>query len=74
MEAHLTNKLNAERVRGVAGARSDIVLIVPQISDISKNDKDYCLQTIQRMREHFPGKVLFFYHCGMCNELFVLNG
>ena len=56
MKAHLTNKLNIERVHGVAGARSDVVLIVPQISDISKTDKDYCLQTIQQIQENFPGK------------------
>ncbi|KAK1124898.1 hypothetical protein K0M31_006247 [Melipona bicolor] len=60
LKAHLTNKLNIERVHGVAGARSDIVLIVPQISDISKTDKDYCLQTIQQMRQNFPDTTILF--------------
>lgn len=57
LELYLTNKLNNERGR-VGGARADVVLIISYSSDISKNDKDYCLQTISRMREHIPGKVL----------------
>ncbi|XP_071872953.1 uncharacterized protein [Bombus fervidus] len=60
LEAYLKNKLNAERVRGVGGARSDIVLIVPYISDISKNDKQYCLQTILRIREYIPDTIILF--------------
>ncbi|CAL7941710.1 unnamed protein product [Xylocopa violacea] len=58
LEVYLTNKLNNERNRGIGGARSDVVLIVPYIFDISNDDKKYCLQTVLQMREQFPDTTL----------------
>ncbi|OAD54860.1 hypothetical protein WN48_06060 [Eufriesea mexicana] len=57
LELYLMNKLNNERGR-VGGARADVVLIISHNFDISQNDKEYCLQTILRMREHIPDTTL----------------
>ncbi|XP_076168965.1 uncharacterized protein LOC143147534 [Ptiloglossa arizonensis] len=50
----LMNVLDNERSRGIGGARSNIVLIIPYMSSISNGDKNYCLQNILRMREKIP--------------------
>ncbi|XP_031849271.2 uncharacterized protein LOC116434746 isoform X1 [Nomia melanderi] len=52
------SKLENERNKGIGGARSDVVLIIPYISTISISDKDYCLQNIVRMREQIPDTTL----------------
>nr|XP_012151284.1 PREDICTED: uncharacterized protein LOC100884048 isoform X3 [Megachile rotundata] len=54
---YLKNKLEDERKHD-GGARSNVVLIIPHASYISINDKEYCLQTISRMREQIPDTVL----------------
>ncbi|XP_076757830.1 uncharacterized protein LOC143427507 [Xylocopa sonorina] len=61
LQVYLTHKLNNERNRGIGGARSDVVLIVPYNSDTSKNNnnfKEYCLQTVSQMQEQFPDTTL----------------
>lgn len=57
LNRYLRNKLYDERKRD-GGARSDVVLIIPRVSDISVTEKEYCLQTISRMREQIPDTVL----------------
>lgn len=54
LEVYLTNKLNSERTAGVGVARSNVVLIIPYASVVSNNDKEYCKQTLSRMREQIP--------------------
>lgn len=55
LNLRLKDKLDNERIRGIAGARSDVVLIVPYMSTIDNGDKDFCKQTLLRMREQYPG-------------------
>lgn len=73
LEMYLMNKLNTERSRGVGGARSDIVLIIPRTSDISKTDKEYCLQIISRMREQIPDTMIFIMAYGSKDPWFDLT-
>lgn len=54
LEKNLLNKLDNERSRGIGGARSDVVLIIPQTNSISNGDKEYCVQTLARLREKVP--------------------
>ncbi|XP_017878386.1 uncharacterized protein LOC108623985 [Ceratina calcarata] len=54
LEDYLLNKLDNERDRGIAGARSDVVLIIPRSNVLSPNDKEYCTQTLSRLRESVP--------------------
>lgn len=51
-------KMNRERENGVGGARSNVILIIPYSSPFANADKEYCLQTIQRMREVMPDMTL----------------
>ncbi|XP_053983620.1 uncharacterized protein LOC128878955 isoform X1 [Hylaeus volcanicus] len=54
----LMNLLDNERDRGVGGARSNVVLIIPYMSTISNTDKDYSLKQILRIREKAPDTTL----------------
>ncbi|XP_076670473.1 uncharacterized protein LOC143369896 isoform X2 [Andrena cerasifolii] len=54
LNLRLKDKLDNERTRGIAGARSDVVLIVPYMSTIDNSDKDFCKKTLLKMREQYP--------------------